>query len=159
MKNITSAKVSIGFATTLFVLVINAVIAYQSISIVTENNRAEAASDRGLNVLVKMLSTLKDVELGQREYSLTNNPQYLAAHRLDLTQIRTQSNSLVALQSGADRRSFNTQIDRHLSELLDTLDRRQAKVLAPARQLQLSQRGQQSIEQIRQLITSIKRHK
>ena len=47
MKNITSGKVSIGFATTLFVLVINAVIAYQSISIVTENNRAEAASDWG----------------------------------------------------------------------------------------------------------------
>ena len=157
MKNITSGKVSIGFATTLFVFIINAVVAYQSISIVTENNRAEAASNRVLNVLVKMLSKLKDIELGQRDYLLTNNPQYLAAHRLDIAQIRTQSNLLVALKSGADRQSFTTQIDRHLSELLDTIDRRQAKVLTPARQLQLSQRGQQSIEQIRQLITSLDR--
>ena len=157
MKNITSGKVSIGFATTLFVFIINAVVAYQSISIVTENNRAEAASNRVLNVLVKMLSKLKDIELGQRDYLLTNNPQYLAAHRLDIAQIRTQSNLLVALKSGADRQSFTTQIDRHLSELLDTVDRRQAKVLTPARQLQLSQRGQQSIEQIRQLTTSLDR--
>ena len=153
----TSGKVSIGIATTLFVVVINAVSAYKSISIIIENHRLQSSSNRVLNVLVKMLSTLKDIELGQREYLLTNNPQYLAAHRLNIAQIRTQSNSLVALISGADRRSFTTQIDRHLSELLDPIDRRQAKVLTPARRLQLSQRGQQSIEQMRQLITSLDR--
>ncbi|WP_373543480.1 GAF domain-containing protein [Chamaesiphon sp.] len=156
MKNITSGKVSLGFATTLFVLVLNAVLAYQSISIVSENNRAKVYSDRVLNILVKMLSTLKDVELGQREYLLTNNPQYLAAYRLNLTQIRNQSNSLVALKPEEDR-SFKAKIDRHLSDLIDTIDRRQAKVIAPARQLELSQRGQQSIEQIRQTIASLDR--
>ncbi len=158
MKHITSSKVPIGFATTLLVLVINAIVAYQSMDTITNNNRAAIYSDNVLNVLVKMLSILKDVELGQREYLLTDNPQYLAAHRIDIAQIRTQLNLLTDLKSARLQPvTFGTQIDRQLNVLVETIDRRQARVLVPARQLELSQRGQQSIEQIRQIITSLDR--
>jgi PAS domain S-box-containing protein len=171
MKNIASPRVSIGFIATLLVLTVNGIVAYQSISKIAENNRSTIYSDRVLTNLEKMLSTLKDVERGQREYLLTNNPQYLAAHRIDIVQIRTRLKSLVDLKpdsaepiSDIERRSSTSpiaasavQIDGYLNRLLTTIDRRQARVLTPARQNELSQQGQQSIEQIRQSIASLDR--
>jgi PAS domain S-box-containing protein len=159
MKNIASAKVSIGFAATLLVLVVNAIIAYQSISRISENNRLETHTDDVLTVLGTMLSALKNVEMGQREYLLTNNPQYLAAHRIDIAQIRTQLKLLVDLKPGERLgvAPFQQTIDRHLNELSATIDRRQAQILAPARQIVLSEGGQQSIDQIRKIITSLDR--
>lgn len=158
MKNITSGKVSIGFAATLLVLIVNAVVAYQSISIITANSQSATHTDNVLTVLEKMLSTLKDVEMGQREYQLTNNPQYLAAHRIDLAQIRTQLKLLSDLKSGGlQPASVETSINRHLSELSTTIDKRQAQVLTPALQIVLSQSGQRSIDRIRQIITSLAR--
>lgn len=157
MKIITSGKVSLGFAATLLVLVINAIVAYQRIETVTNNNHMAIASDRVLNLVVKTISTLKDVERGQREYLLTDNPQYLVAHRIDIAQIRTHLNSLSDLKSARVPVSWQPQIERQLNELVETIDLRQARVLAPARQLELTQRGQQSIEQIRQILASLDR--
>ncbi|MCY7335298.1 MAG: GAF domain-containing protein [Chamaesiphon sp.] len=157
MKHVTSGKVSIGFATTLLVLVISTVVAYQSISIVTENNRSEVYSNSVLNVLGRILSTLKDVEIGQREYLLTSNPQSLAAHQIDIAQIRTQLSLLADLKSTRQQLvPFEHDINRHLSELIATIEPRQLQALTPARQ-ELSQRGRKSIEQIRQIVTDLDR--
>ncbi|AFY95818.1 ATP-binding protein [Chamaesiphon minutus] len=167
MKNIASGKVSIGFAATLFVLAINAVLAYQSITTISRNSHAEVCSDRIITILEQMVSSLKDVERGQREYLLTNNPQYLAAHRIDINQIRNKLKSLVKLKSDLNQPlmrvgtndpsvqkqqiiDFEQKIDRNLDELVTTIDRRQAAVLTPARQLVLSQQGQQALETVRQ---------
>jgi PAS domain S-box-containing protein len=159
MKTVTSSKVSIGFVATLLVLAVNAIVAYQSISRIAENNRLESHSDDIITVLGRMLWTLKDVEMGQREYELTNNPQYLAAHRIDISKIRTQLKSLVALKPNWQQRgvTFEQKIDRHLRELSTTIDRRQAQVLTPANQIILSQGGKRSIEQIQKIITSLER--
>ena len=158
MKHVISGQVSIGFAATLLGLVINTVVAYHSISAVTENNRAEVYSNSVLNVLGRILSTLKDVEIGQREYLLTNNPQSLAANLLDITKIRTQLNLLADLKSPRQQLVPSEQnINRHLNELIKTIEQRQLQALTPARQLQQSQQGKKSIEQIRQIVTGLDR--
>ncbi|WP_373539666.1 GAF domain-containing protein [Chamaesiphon sp.] len=158
MKNLTSGKVSSGFIAAVLVLAINAVVAYHSIDTVSNNNRSQISSGQLVDILVKMLSTLKEIELGQREYLSTNNPQYLAAYRIDIAQIRAQLGTLT--DSNSVRQipvPLEVQIDRHLDELVETIDLRQARVLLPTRQLELSQRGQQSIAQIRQIVTSLDR--
>ena len=158
MKHVMSGQVSIGFAATLLGLVINTVVAYHSSSAVTENNRAEVYSNSVLNVLGRILSTLKDVEIGQREYLLTNNPQSLAANLLDITKIRTQLNLLADLKSPRQQLVPSEQnINRHLNELIKTIEPRQLQALTPARQLQQSQQGKKSIEQIRQIVTGLDR--
>jgi PAS domain S-box-containing protein len=171
MKNITSPRVSIGFIATLLVLILNGVVAYQSISKIAENNRSATYTDRLLTILKNMLSTLKNVESGQREYLLTNNPQYLAAHRIDVVEIRTQLKSIEALNADSAQPNSRskvssksspldlakTQIDRSLSELLTTIDRRQPQVLTLVQQNQLSQQGQQAIDRIHQTIASLDR--
>ncbi len=157
MKTVTSDKVSIGFVATLLVLAINAATAYQSISKIAENNRLESHSDDKIAILGKMLLALKDIEMGQREYELTNNPQYLAAHRIDISNIHTQSKLLVDLKPHRQKlgAKFKITIDRHLRELSATIDKRQAQVLTPANQIVLSQGGQRSIARIREIITSL----
>ncbi len=158
MKNLTSAKVSIGFLVALLLLVGNAVVAYQSISKITENNRLETHSDDTINVLETVLSILKNVGIGQREYLLTNNPQYLAAHRTDLSQIRTQLKLLVALESDQSRLvPIETRIDHYLSQLAAMIDQRQDQVLTPANKIVIAQSGEKLIDQIQQIITSLDR--
>ncbi len=159
MKNIAPAKVSIGFISTLIVLIANATIAYQSITKISENNRLATESAHVLTLLAQMLSTLKDVEIGQREYLLTNNPQYLSAHRLDLDRLRRQLTSLVKLKSGTTTgvTPWQQQIAGSLTTLTTTIDARQPQVLTPARQLTLSQQGQKSIDQIRQTASELDR--
>jgi PAS domain S-box-containing protein len=161
MKNIASSKVSIGFVSTLVVLVMNAAVAYQSISKIAENNRSATDSAHVLTLLEQMLSTLKDVESGQREYLLTNNPQYLGEHRLDLDRLNIQLASLVKLKSRTTTtmgvQPWQQQIADSLTTLTTTIDGRQAQVLTPARQLILSQQGQKSIDRIRQTTSELDR--
>ncbi len=170
MKNITSAKVSIGFVSTLLVLVANAVVAYHSINSISENNRSATSSERILTLLEKMISTLTNVEIGQREYILTDNPQYLAARRIDIAQLREQSKSLVKLKSDLARSGSSAALvrspqpieleqkfDRHLNELAATIEARQSRVLTPARQVVLSQQAQKTIDLLRQVTTDLDR--
>lgn len=147
MKNIASAKVSIGFATTLVVLVINAVIAYQNISDINENNRAESKCDNVILVLTDMLSALKDVEISEREYLLTNSPQFLAERRVAIDRLRERLKSLVAVRS-IERRSvaFAAKIERDLNELSSTID-------VPRLRL----RQQPQIDRIRNILESLER--
>ena len=158
MKNFASPNVSIGFAATLLVLILNAGVAYQSISKISENNRSEVHCNDVLTVLDNMLDTLKDLQMGQREYLLTNNPQYLESHRVDLTNLSQRLNILVALKF--DRHQlilFKTSIERKLSELTTTIDQRQVQPLASDRQVALSRQGQQLIDELRQLVTELDR--
>jgi PAS domain S-box-containing protein len=173
MKNITSPKVSIGFIATLFVLVANAVVAYQSISTISENNRAAICSDRVLTILEKMLATLKDVERGQQEYLLTDSLPYLTVQRVDLAQMHTQLASLAELKAEAaqpapigllsvppPRRQLDPQqqaVASEVTQLTTKIDLLQAPGLTSARRSELSQQRQQSIERIRQIITDLDR--
>jgi PAS domain S-box-containing protein len=158
MKNLTFPHLWLGFVATLLVLVLNAGVAYQSISKIAENNRLEVNSDNVVDIVGDMLDTLKDLQLGQREYLLTNNPQYLDAHRVDLSRLREQLNLLSELDLSAQRlEPFRNTIERKSKELIDTIDKRQQTPLTSARAAELSQQGQQLINELRQTITDLNR--
>ncbi len=158
MKNLTFSHVSLGFAATLLVLVLNAGVAYQSISTISENNRLESHCDDVLDVVDRMLDALKNVQLGQREYLLTNNPQYLESHRIDLTQLHDRLKSLEELKFDRQKlQPFEAKIESKLSELTETIDGRQIQPLTNAKQVDLSERGQHLIDEIHQIISDLDR--
>jgi PAS domain S-box-containing protein len=160
MKNIASTKVSIGFATTLLVLAITAIVAHQNITKISNNNRAESQCDDVITVLGKMLMTLKDVEIGEREYLLTNNPKSLAVHRSEIARLRTQLTSLVALKSQAGQPvAFEASIDRDLNELSAKIDDPVSRLPPQPKvdRIARSPRGQASIDRIRHVLTSLDR--
>jgi CHASE3 domain sensor protein len=148
MKKIASPKISIGFAIALVVLVINSIVAYQSINTAAKNGQAEIHSDEVLHELMQIELKLKDIEMGQREYALTNsNPAYLAARKSDIDRVRDRLKSLVALKSSPlttkdpNLSRFVIEIDRHLDLLSATIDKRQAQILSPQSRIELSQSG------------------
>ncbi|WP_310490238.1 GAF domain-containing protein [Chamaesiphon sp. VAR_69_metabat_338] len=172
MKNIASPKVSIGFIATLIVLVANAVVAYQSISTIADNNRAAMSRDRILTTLEKMRSTLKDVERCQQEYLFTDSLPYLNVHRVELAQVSTNLASIAKLKADVAQsppvwlRSLplsRPQLDptqqvlaSDVSQLTATLDR-QAPRLTSDRRSELFQQGRQAIERVRQTINGLDR--
>jgi PAS domain S-box-containing protein len=158
MKNLTSPRVSIGFVVTLLVLIINAGFAYQSISTISENNRLEVRGDDVLTVLDDLLDTVKDLDVGQREYLLTNNPRYLESHRADVTKLRERLKLLTDLKFDPQQiGSVRSTIERKSNELIATVDLLQLKPLTNARQSELSQQGQQLINELRQAVNDLNR--
>jgi PAS domain S-box-containing protein len=158
MKNLNSPHISIGFVVTLLVLVLNAGVAYQSISTISENNRLEVRSDDVLIVLDDMLDTVKDMQLAQREYSLTNEDRYLESHRIDATNLRERLKLLAELKLDSQQlATFRATIDQKSNELIATVDSRKLATLTVARRAALSQQGQQLINELRQ--TVIARHR
>jgi PAS domain S-box-containing protein len=158
MKNLTPPHISIGFVVTLLVLILNAGVAYQSISTISENNRLEVRGDDVLTVLDDMLDILKDIQLGQREYLLTNNARYLEPHRVDVAKLRERLKLLTDLKFDPQQLAvFRSQIDRKSTELITTIDKRQLKPLTSTRQSELSQQGQQLITELRQTVADCHR--
>jgi PAS domain S-box-containing protein len=154
MKQLTFPHLVFGFITTLLVLILNAGVAYHSISKISENNRLEINGDDALTVLDDMLDTLKNMELEQREYLLTNNALYLDSYRVDVTKLREHLKSLVDLKLDSQQIApFQLSIERKLTELIATLDRQQLTSLKNASQKELSQQGQQLINELRQIIS------
>ncbi len=173
MKKFISPRVSIGFAITLIVSIVNICFACQRIATITENTRASTHHDRALDITCIMLAALKDYEMGQQRYLLTNNSQYLASHRVDLVQIHVQLRSLEELKLDPNKLvPFKQEIERKLKELTTTIDT-QAQMLRQDRKVQiqttdvvvrqmpnqarvtLSERGQQLVEEIRQTIVNL----
>lgn len=172
MKNIASPKVSIGFIATLCVLVANAVVAYQSISKISETNRAATYRDRVLTILEKMRSTLKDVERCQQEYLFTDSRPVLNVHRVELAQVSTNLESIATLKADVvqsppiwlgSRSRSRPQLDptqqalaSDVSHLTATLDR-QVPGLTSDRRRELFEQGRQEIERVRQTINGLDR--
>jgi CHASE3 domain sensor protein len=124
MKNFISPRVSIGFAITLIVSIVNVCFACQRIATITDNTRSATQHDRVLDTVCIMLAALKDYEMGQQRYLLTNNLQYLAAHRVDLVRIRIQLKSLAAVKLDVHKLvPFEQEIDRELTELTAIIER------------------------------------
>ncbi|MFM2302745.1 MAG: hypothetical protein RLZZ135_148, partial [Cyanobacteriota bacterium] len=164
MKKFISPRVSIGFAITLIVSIVNVYFACQRIATITENTRSATQHDRVLDIVCIMLAALKDYEMGQQRYLLTNNSQYLSAHRLDLSRIRIQLKSLAEAKLDVHKLvPFEREIDRELKELTAIIERQQlqrpqddvARNNSTQRESIVFQRGQELVDEIRQTIVNL----
>jgi PAS domain S-box-containing protein len=164
MKKFISPRVSIGFAITLIVSIVNVGFACQRIATITENIRSATQHDRVLDTICIMLAALKDYEMGQQRYLLTNNLQYLSAHRVDLSRIRIQLKSLAETKLDVHKLvPFEQEIDRELKELTAIIERQQlqrpqadvARNNPTQRESVVFQRGQELVDEIRQTIVNL----
>jgi PAS domain S-box-containing protein len=93
MKSIASPKISIGFAAALFVVVINAVVAYQSISTIAENNR----SIDQIHQLVKQIDSPQERIRHQSKLDKLDQLQAQSLQSLDDTKIAVGFSGLLDL--------------------------------------------------------------
>jgi PAS domain S-box-containing protein len=161
MKTVTSPNVLIGFAITLALLVVNTLTAAHNIAKIEENDRASTHSNNVLSVLTTISLDLKDAEISQWEYWLTNNPYYLQWDRQsNVDLIRTHLKSLQDLKTDRPEQQqlmeLGQQIEQRLTELIKDIER----PIQPAtreQQLNRSRQGQQTIEEIRYMIYKCER--
>lgn len=149
-------KTSTAFATSLLVLFVNGCLVYQNISWHSANNQLEIQCNAVLTILNSMLDAVRNVQIGQREYLLTNNPQSLASHRVDLNKLQTQLKLLAEFKFAPQQLiPFEMAIDRQLTELSQTSDRQQLQQRSSKQQATLSVRRQQIIDEIRESINKV----
>ncbi|BAZ21260.1 multi-sensor signal transduction histidine kinase [Kalymmatonema gypsitolerans NIES-4073] len=146
----------------LAVVVVNAVISYQNMLKVIENESWVTHTHQVLTELENTLSTLKDAETGQRGYVLTGDKHYLEPYFAALSQINGNIKNirqLTADNSSQQRRILflERKVAEKLNELQKTIALRQEKGIEPAQQVVLSGRGKKLMDDIRRLITQMEK--
>ncbi len=128
----------------------------------TRFSERESLSIRAREVLAKiesLFSELKDAETGQRGYLLTGRDYYLEPYNTAVREIPGQLEDLrkLTLDPGQQARTVSLRplISAKLAELKETIDLRRTGAAAAALQVLSSDRGKQTMDQIRDTITAM----
>ena len=155
-------KLSLVFLAILALMVGIGFFARQSVLMVKAAAEHRSRARQGMMELELMLSTLKDVETGQRGYLLTGNPKYLIRHDVAVSEL--------APIFGRVEKSFSddsTQLERlkgvraltrsKLAETSETISLRDKKGLAAALRLVNTDRGKLIMDEIRREVDGMEK--
>lgn len=156
-------KLTAGFFVVLAFVLGNAAISYRSTSKLIANEQSIASSHQVLAELETTLSKLKDAETGQRGYLLTGDTQYLAPYVLARTQTQAQLAKLKQLTADNPKQQqqialLEQKMTAKLAELERTIDLEQKNQLDAARNIVLSGREKQLMNNIRQIIGEMEKN-
>ncbi|MBW4488763.1 MAG: CHASE3 domain-containing protein [Trichocoleus desertorum ATA4-8-CV12] len=160
MSKILHRRITLYFALGLAVLGINVAVSYYHIIRLVHNNALVTHSQEVIITLERMLSTLKDAETGQRGYLLTGSSSYLQPYNSAIAQIYQRVEQLQTLTSdNASQQQrlaiLQPLINEKLRELDQTIQLRQTRGLAAAKQVVLSDRGKRVMDQIRGIVAQM----
>jgi PAS domain S-box-containing protein len=108
-------------------------------------------------VMMKMgdlMSSLKDMETGQRGFIITGRPEYLEPYRVGLDALQTQLADLRRLTADNPRQqqyltAITPLVEDKLAELKETIALRQAQGFPAAREVVMTDSGKKIMDQIR----------
>ncbi|MBN3924642.1 GAF domain-containing protein [Nostoc sp. NMS4] len=154
-------KIAVSFGLSSVILVLIGVIYYQNTRVFTNFNRSIVKHTyKKLNSLEKILSQVKDAEIGQRSYIFTEEKLYLKSYETALSNVDQEIAKLKSLT--ADQPNQQKQIATlefliaaKLSELKQTIELRQKKGLEAALQVLLRNDQQNLMDDIRKAINEI----
>jgi len=124
---------------------------------------ADAAQTRAiLDSTERLLTSLIDAESGQRGFLLTGKDRYLEPYKRAIQEIPADLSAvtrLLAARSGQSARAarLNALTADKLAELRETVELRRTRGIAAAQAIVLSDRGKQTMDQIRAIYTQIRR--
>jgi PAS domain S-box-containing protein len=137
-------------------LLVNAGICYRNLVTLVDNSDALVHSQRVLNLLESVASTVKDAETGQRGFLLTQRKEYLEPYHQAVEQIGKELGELRDLIAGQPY--FQERLPRleqdiatKLKELTRTLDLHERAGKEAALEEVQSDRGKQAMDGIREL--------
>jgi PAS domain S-box-containing protein len=138
------------------VIVATAVMAWTNTGRLRGHDAAVTHSWQVLNGIERLMSTLKDVETGQRGYLLTGDPAYLAPYQQAVTQVRRRQDELLVLVAGdaqqVDRmKRMQPLVAQRLDEAALVLGLNREGTLRDVRARLLEGRGKAAMDAIRAL--------
>ena len=160
MKRPLLQQVTIGLGVGLILLVANAVISYHNTRKIIENEQWVSHTHQVLTELEKTLSTIKDAETGQRGYLLTGKEKYLEPYQTAIAHINEQLGTLRRLTADNPQQQARIQeleklIDVRLALSKQTIDLRRQQGLAAALRVVETDKGKQTMDEIRQKIAQM----
>jgi PAS domain S-box-containing protein len=150
---------TLGFALTLVVLAVNAWVSYQNTRQLVENERSVDHTHRVLLQLESLLTSLLDVETGQRGYLLTGEERYLKYYETAPLRIKKQLAGLkVELADNPRQLDGLTDLGDKIDVRLQSFDdsRTWWKTGAAARRLGMLDEGRQGMDAIRKIVDAMK---
>lgn len=142
------------------VVCLNAWLAFHSVEILDESQHWVAHTWQVINTLERIISSMKDVESGDRGYLLTGNPEFLEPYTDASREIPREFHQLVTLTADdpvrqAQIAKMRALIDSRLSVLQSGIDKFRAGQTDRAGLLNQSGTGKAEMDQLRTMIASM----
>ncbi|MEH1809947.1 GAF domain-containing protein [Nostoc sp.] len=154
-------KIAASFGLSSVILVLIGVVSYQNTRVFTNSNRSIVKHTyKKINSLEKILSQVKDAEIGQRSYIFTGEKLYLKSYQTALSNVDreiAELKNLTAVQPNQQKQIATLEflITAKLTELKQTIDLRQNKGLEAALQVLLRNDRQNLMDDIRKAINEM----
>lgn len=113
--------------------------------------------------ILDVLTTMQDIETGQRGYLLTNNPDYLGPYEEALRGLRARQSRLLDLlkdeeQYKASLSGLEQAIDAKLAETRETIDLQRAGRITEAVEVVRNNDGKRFMNEIRTVLSDLQSH-
>jgi methyl-accepting chemotaxis protein len=153
-------RILVGYGVALLLVGVVGIIAYRSISELTESAAWVAHSHRVKEVLAETLSAVKDAETGQRGFVLTGAERYLEPYNDALKTIDShiqELRELTADNPNQQRRiaAMQTLVAQKLAELAETIALRRQRGEQAAVAVVLTDRGKKFMDDIRRVVNDM----
>jgi len=157
MSGILRLRLALMFAIALGLLAIIVIVSYQTTERFVAASEETAATSRLLLELERTLSTMRDLETGQRGYLITGDESYLTTYGDALVRIRTDGDRLLALAASrppdaARVAAIQRQINAKLNDLQSAIQARREQGLEAAQRIALTGRGRVAMDSLRTII-------
>ncbi len=113
-------KLAVGFGLALALLLVNSTISFVNLRHIVDNNMRVAHTHVALAELQDALSTVKDIETGQRGYVITGNPRYLEPYDAAAQRLPERLTRLDVLLIEPQIRAYLPELEREISERVAT---------------------------------------
>ena len=152
-------KLTTGFAVVLALLVVNALLSFQNLRGVIDNNLQVRHTHEALSETQAVLSTMQDAETGQRGFVITGENSYLEPYNAAVARIAGRMQRLRALVvSPAERQLvavLEKQVEERLASLRKTIALRRSGGLEAARQRILTGQGKKRMDAVRATVAAL----
>jgi methyl-accepting chemotaxis protein WspA len=162
MKWSVGSKIAAGFALAATALVVVGSVAWRNTNQLTATADRVARSYRTLEQVQATLSSMKDVETGQRGFVLTGDERYLAPYLSGIEEVPQHLRDLENLTADNPDHQRRIQAARHLVDerlavIKETIDLRRdpAKGLEAAIRVVKTDRGKLLMDQIRKVLAEV----
>jgi methyl-accepting chemotaxis protein len=155
-------KLTVGFAIAVFTMIVIGVAGQQSTASLIENDGRVKHTYEVQQAVARVLSSLKDVETGQRGFLLTGNEAFLEPYRAGLADVETQlSHAKQLTQEDADQQRRLEQLGPLVGERLALIARsielRRKQDLQAVLNAGILDQGKHQMDQIRHLVADMDR--
>ena len=155
-------KIGAGYAVALLGLGIIGIIAYQSTGQLVSSAAMVTHTHQVLKTLEAVLSSVKDIETGQRGYLITGEETYLEPYKSGLTGVERNLSELRALtkdNSNQQRRldTLEPLVAQRIAIARENIDTRRTAGFESAQKMLMTDKGKQLTDDIRKLVAEMER--